>query len=169
MVQEYSVIQTAELKVLQSDKVPVEQPVKNEVVVNIIEPTSVIPGNDAHAAILEYMPKGFLKRTKRILGFIEKFPEIISINSDGFLLIKNVLQDGNDISDLIQALLSTLPRKFEPIGIQGFLAAMAEIKLPLSLISNSKYRKIVMNYSKCRNTKSKALSKKQKIKCLRYY
>lgn len=168
MVTEYSLIPSTELKMLQSDNIQKPQVEKNDIIVNVLDQPAIKTLNDAYVTILEYMPKTFLKRAKRILSVIDKHPQIISVNEEGFLLINNVLQDGSDIGDLISALLTVLSRKFQPVGIQAFLAAMAEIKLPLSLIANPKYRKIVMNYSKCRNPKTK-LTKKQKIKCLKYY
>lgn len=168
MVLEYSLIPTGELKLLQSDQKPVEKTIKNDFVVNVIEPEPSVEINGTHDTILENLPKTFLKRSRRILSFIEKFPHIIKIDTSGFLLIRGVLQDGSDVTDLISSLLTTIPRKFQPIGIQGFLAAMAAIKLPLALIANPKYRKMVASYSKCRDPKIKK-SKKQKMKCLKYF
>ena len=167
MVLEYSVISSVELEALQSQEKPVENVSKNnDVIVNIVEPTPVA-ANANYDTIVEYMPKTFIKRSKRILSIIEKHPNIIRINSDGFLMINNVLQDGSEIQDLISSLLTTLPRKYPPIGIQGFLAAMGLIKLPLSLIANQKYRKMVANYAKTRQGKKTKVTKKQQLK--KYY
>jgi len=164
MVLEYSIISRVELEALQSQEKTVENvSKKNDVIVNIIEPKPVV-ANGNYNTIVEYMPKTFVKRSKRILSLIEKHPNIIRINSEGFLLINNILQDGSDVQELISTLLTTLPRKYPPIGIQGFLAAMAAIRLPLSLIANQKYRKMVANYGKSRQGKKAKVPNKQQLK-----
>lgn len=164
MVLEYSVIPRVELEALQSQEKPNVSKKNDDVIVNIIEPTPVA-ANANYDTIVEYMPKTFIKRSKRILSLIEKHPNIIRINSDGYLLINNILQDGSDVQELISSLLTTLPRKYPPIGIQGFLAAMGLIKLPLSLIANQKYRKMVANYA--RQGKKTKVTNKQQLK--KYY
>ena len=174
MALEYSLILKSELEELKACNERPLATTKTSTAINIFKEPSSQQDNSGTleknwSEILDNIPKQFKSRAKRILSYISKHPDVVSITSEGLIAVDGNAIDGLDPSDVIMSLLSRFKRAYEPVGMNQVMSGLARIKLPLSLVSSPKYRKMLAKEIKAVRSKKNKNRKGNKKRFVRYY